>query len=233
MAVLQLQQEDPPTKRPIPLAQARAAAEALVRLLTPVCTRIAIAGSVRREKAEVGDIELVAVPRTRASQMDLFGESRGEEDELGAFVALLQNRGVVSDRLDKNGRAANGERFKRLVYHDHQQGHGEGGQAEGIPLDLFIVKPPAQFGVIYTLRTGSAAFSRTLVTPRLMGGWLPAGMRVKEGGLYDQGRLVETPEEAGLLSALGLPFLVPARRTDTVSLRRENGVLHWEEGASA
>ena len=45
---------------------------------------------------------------------------------------------------------------------------------------------------------------------------MPEGYRVRDGALWDGERLVETPEEADLFAALGLPWLPPERRTDTV-----------------
>jgi DNA polymerase/3'-5' exonuclease PolX len=54
------------SKQRIPLARARIIAGEIVDLLTPVCERIEVAGSVRREKATVGDnIEIVCVPHVR------------------------------------------------------------------------------------------------------------------------------------------------------------------------
>jgi DNA polymerase/3'-5' exonuclease PolX len=50
----------------------------VVDLLSPVCERIEVAGSVRREKAFVGDIEILCAPRVRhETQMDLFGQATG------------------------------------------------------------------------------------------------------------------------------------------------------------
>jgi DNA polymerase/3'-5' exonuclease PolX len=43
----------------------------IVEALRPYCERIEIAGSLRREKPMVGDIEIVAIPRR---PVDLFGE---------------------------------------------------------------------------------------------------------------------------------------------------------------
>ena len=49
------------TQRPLPDAERIAAA--IVADLAPFCARIQVAGSVRRHKAVVGDIEIVAIPR--------------------------------------------------------------------------------------------------------------------------------------------------------------------------
>lgn len=45
------------------LDYAKQIAEALIEELRPYCERISIAGSIRRGKQEVKDIEIVAVPK--------------------------------------------------------------------------------------------------------------------------------------------------------------------------
>ena len=45
------------------LDQARAIAERVIAQLAPHCDRIEIAGSIRRRKPDVGDIEIVAIPK--------------------------------------------------------------------------------------------------------------------------------------------------------------------------
>lgn len=46
----------------IPLLDAKRIADGVVSELAPHCERIAIAGSIRRQRPEVGDIEIVAIP---------------------------------------------------------------------------------------------------------------------------------------------------------------------------
>jgi len=45
------------------LEEAQVIAEKTKALLAPYCERIEIAGSIRRKKPDVGDIELVAIPK--------------------------------------------------------------------------------------------------------------------------------------------------------------------------
>lgn len=217
------------TNARVPLAQARLIAEALVASLAPVCERIEIAGSVRRQCSTVGDIEIVAVPNVAPpvwQQTDLFGtatarSAEAEEDNGDALDTLLRDllaRGVVAHRLDKHGRPAFGRRYKRLTY-------GPGG---GIGLDVFAVKPPAQWGVLLAIRTGSAGFARRLVTSRVMGGWLPVGCQVKDGAVWDgrSGQVVPMPQEADLFRFCEVPYLPPEQRTDSVQLARR-GACQW------
>lgn len=49
-------------KTKIPLATAKEVAGQLVEQLTDACKRIEVAGSIRRCRLEIGDIEIVAIP---------------------------------------------------------------------------------------------------------------------------------------------------------------------------
>ena len=55
------------------LEKAKAIAEELKSLLEPACEKMVIAGSIRRQKPEVGDIELLCIPRyvTGVDQLDM------------------------------------------------------------------------------------------------------------------------------------------------------------------
>jgi hypothetical protein len=55
-----------------PLAEAERIAASIVADLAPSCARIQVAGSVRRHKQVVGDIEMVAIPRYAPA--GLFGD---------------------------------------------------------------------------------------------------------------------------------------------------------------
>lgn len=198
------------TKARIPLAEAQALADELVRQLRPFCDQLEIAGSIRRKRPDVGDAELLAAPRVSSSRMaTLFGDEPGPPSNLldDVIEAELHNGRLFGTRPDKHGRTAVGERYKRLTY-------------RGFGLDLFSCLEPAQFGVLFVIRTGPADFSHRLVTPRLMGGWLPTGMHVKDGAIHDQGVILQTPTEAEVFAIIGAPFLPPEKRTDTVQLIR-------------
>jgi DNA polymerase/3'-5' exonuclease PolX len=202
-------------KTRIPLREARALADEVVGLLGSVCAAVTVAGSIRRQRPQIGDIELVACPTTRPAGLDLFGEATATVDELDEAARELLRRGVFGTRPDKNGRPAVGPKFKCLSY-------------KGFGLDLFSTTP-TQRGLILLIRTGPASWSHSFVTPRLQGGWLPAGMRVRDGWLLDGGAQVPTRTEEDVFRHVGLPYLEPERRTDTVRLQRSPGGLAWHE----
>jgi DNA polymerase/3'-5' exonuclease PolX len=187
----------------MPLVAAQEVATELRGMLAPACTRIAIAGSIRREKETVSDIELVAVPLIEeADGGDLWG-TPVELDRLNDLVAklmevrLLQPRAVESHRAD--GSVTTGERmgsaYKALVYRD-------------MPVDLFIVRSPAQWGVIFTIRTGPAEWSHRLVTDCQK--YL---RRVAGGQVWRAGQLVPCPEEEDFFRTVGQPWVEPRERS--------------------
>jgi DNA polymerase/3'-5' exonuclease PolX len=173
-------------KQKLPLADARKLAEAIVSRLSGYCQRIEIAGSIRRCKPEVGDIEIVALP---LFDRDMFGAI--SENHLLDGVDWLKFGKVIK----------NGHKYKQIELH------------EGPNLDLFIVTPPAQWGVQFLIRTGSADFSHRFVTQKKLGGTLPSNLRVQDGAIWSNNHIIETPEENDVFALAGIPFVEPEKRS--------------------
>lgn len=74
------------------------------------------------------------------------------------------------------------------------------------------VTTPEKWGPIFTIRTGSAAFSHWLVSPRKYFGGCPGGMSFKDGSLYSYAIQCETPEEADVFKLLDLAWIEPRER---------------------
>lgn len=178
-----------------PLAEAEQAAAWLVEQIEHYAERVLIAGSIRRRKPTVKDIEILVEPTVDQIPADLFGEATAEFVPLYGWLD-----GVLTPRLDVHGRRAWGPRYRRALF-------------LGYPLDLFIVRDPDEWGLLAAIRTGPAAFSRKLVTSRSRGGFLPPGWRVQERKLRRPGgAVVPTPEEADVFAALGIPWQEPEAR---------------------
>lgn len=169
------------------IEQAREIANRWLEIFKPYTKRIEIAGSIRRCKPEVKDIELVCIPEIGLDQ-DLFGNPI-PFNRLDRFV-------VESNFLTTK----NGSRYKQIV------------TGENIKIDLFIVLPPSQWGVQLLLRTGSADYSHRFVTAKRYGGMLPSNMHVKDGAIWVNGNIAETPEEDDVYKLIGGEWLHPSER---------------------
>ena len=172
------------------LSQAQEIAESLVERLRPYCTRIEIAGSVRRLKPEVHDIEIVAQPILEPVG-NLFGEPAG-------YHSLLNDRKVLGSlgTILKGG-----EKYAQIAL------------PEGINLDLFMVTPPAIWPVILTIRTGPADFSKKCVTKRCQNGYLPSNCNVHDGNVWiGMNQEWIGSEEIDFLNFLGLGWIAPEDR---------------------
>jgi DNA polymerase/3'-5' exonuclease PolX len=175
-------------KQKIPLARAKVIAENIVKRLQPHCLRIEIAGSIRRGKPEVGDIEVVVEPfPTR----DLFGEETYEPHSVDEI-----------DWTDWGQLIKGGHKYKQVLLSEKMDIH----------LDLFIVTPPAQWGVQFLIRTGPAEYSHRFVTSKQFGGMMPSCFKVKDGAIWKGDRLLETPEERDVYALIGAEFVEPNRR---------------------
>ena len=177
----------------IPLARAEQIVNAVVEELRPACTRIEVAGSVRRRRPTIGDLEVVCVPRMgNRPSMDLFKPPE-EYDLLDERLAELQKAGRIGMHPE---RPASGERYKRLWL-----------PKAAIQLDVFIVVAPAEWGVISLIRTGPSDFSRNMVT-RL----IPRGMRCVDGRILRDNEVVPCPEERDFFRIVELDWLEPEDR---------------------
>lgn len=189
---------------PVPLEVAMPCAEALLELLAPACERIAIAGSARRRKPAVSDIELVVAPRFETAPAgDLWGEGTVERDCLAELLVEQRDTGELVPRRVILHRANGSLEEARRVGPAYQAL-----EHRGIPVDLFIVRPPAEWGVIFALRTGPGDWNTRLVIECRR-----YGRRVRGGRLYVLGRHVACPEEADFFRALGQPWVEPVERT--------------------
>lgn len=141
--------------------QAKEIAVRIYKQLQPFCLQCDIAGSVRREKPEVKDVEICCVPRV-TDVNDLFGgvlqSFRSKE-----FVKEVKSLGIIVA-----GSVEDGRMVKIDLY-------------DGIRLDLFI---PVATDYIrqYAIRTGSREYSHKV----LANAWAKIGWAGTENGLRRQ-----------------------------------------------
>lgn len=190
----------------LPLAEARALAEEFLALVKPVAKRAEIAGSIRRGKMDIGDLEIVAQTTLQIA------------DPLDTLLAELERRSVITPELRDDGKPRAWSSRYRAAYF------------KGMRLDLFIVRPDRDWGVTMLIRTGPGDANEYLVTRRTSAhapGATPAHLAFRDGALwrlpyrhdFKLDRLlpgsvrIEAPEEADVYAALGMPYVQPEERT--------------------
>jgi DNA polymerase/3'-5' exonuclease PolX len=195
------------TETRVPLADARAVADELALILGLGCERMEIAGSIRRARADVGDIELVAVPRRRTETVPdgLFETREVEYNELTLLVDTLivqGERGMEPALAPHPTDRKRGERYAKLLH-----------PASGLQVDLFSATA-ATFGLILLIRTGPAGYSQWLVTEARRRGFHVEGGELHRGqpDSLRPHAIIPTPEEADVYDVLGMSFVEPVLR---------------------
>jgi DNA polymerase IV (family X) len=183
-------------------------AEEYLAYFRPACERILIAGSIRRKKPQVKDIELVAIP-------DLTIAVPRPRLEFGKPEPVLHKTmldSLIHDLVLRNEIVIekSGERYKKFTL-----------KRESISVDLFLVLPPATWGVQFVIRTGPFDFSHWIVSRQKNGGALPNGFRVQGGAVWHGEHETKTLEdevligfdtEKDFLEFLGLGWIEPSER---------------------
>jgi DNA polymerase/3'-5' exonuclease PolX len=177
----------------VELEEARKLAESIRAHITPAMARCEVAGSVRREKPEVGDIELVGLPADGELLCRLLSEV-GQPIKPGV-------PGVVPWPLKPDAK------YMRLHLPEL-----------GCNLDLFNAHE-LNWGGLLLMRTGSGVDPRGNAfngfTPGCFSRWKKLSGGGRMVGCQPQrpdGELLPLREEADFFDLLGLDFIPPPRR---------------------
>lgn len=170
------------------LKKAEKIAQKYVDLLAPFCERIEIAGSVRRKKPEVGDIEIVCIPKKMivSDVADEFFEFPTREIIHSGFIEIV-------NALTKIKGEPTGKYTQRIL-------------PEGINLDLFMANKD-NWGYILAIRIGPDGYSKYLADT-----WVRMGYKGIDGMLTKNGVPIPVYEEKDLFWLLGLEYVEPEYR---------------------
>jgi DNA polymerase/3'-5' exonuclease PolX len=178
------------TKTRFPRAKAISVAREVAAILAPNCQRIIVAGSLRRGKAEVGDIEVVYIPKFEMGNVpgDMFAEERVNLADRA--IALMEARGILARRTNVNGSTMFGSKNKLMEHCD-----------SGIPADLFSTNEDSWFNYL-VCRTGPAESNTAVAVAAKRRGWHwnPYG-----SGFTRDGALHSITSEADVFRFVGLP----------------------------
>lgn len=179
----------------------------VMAMIAPACERIEVKGSICRGSAEVKDIEILAIPDLTPPPPPRleFGKPipKVRETKLDVFLDVMAADKFIQRHKD-------GKKYKKIAW-----------MVDGktvIMIDLFLVTPPATWGVQSVIRTGPADFSHWCVTRRKNGGALPNGYRVQDGAVWEGASEDETQNKIGFetelefLEFLNLGWIEPSQR---------------------
>lgn len=178
-----------------PRTEALALARELQTMLAPFVDRLEIAGSLRRGRAEVGDIEILYIPRFEDRQADMFTTEPMDvaHEKLGRLLA----NGTFSKRPGANGTFAWGLKNKLALHRD------------GIPVDFFATTPE-NWWVSLVIRTGGKETNL-----KLTNGAMAKGMHLNaygSGFTLQNKQVVPARSEREVFDLAGVPWQEPEER---------------------
>jgi DNA polymerase/3'-5' exonuclease PolX len=190
---------EPEKKIKYPRAYAIEVARELCTVLEPFVDRLIVAGSLRRRKSHVGDVEILYIPKFEVRSFDLF-DSRPVNLVDEKLEALL-GAGTLEKRLSRIGSPSWGPKNKLAVH-----------CASGVPVDLFAASPENWWNYL-VCRTGPAASNTRIATLAQAKGWkwepYDAGFSHARGLGHE--RYCVTSER-DVFEFVGLPYLEPWER---------------------
>jgi DNA polymerase/3'-5' exonuclease PolX len=179
----------------------------LVEALRPHCSRIIVAGSLRRLKPTVKDIEILFVPKLETpASTDLFKPADPIPATDAAIDRLLFFK-TLAKRQNVNGSEMWGPKNKLAIH-----------VPSGIPVDLFAATEENWWNYL-VCRTGGADNNREIAMTAQRKGWQwnPYGPGftpvMPDGRTRDYSRESHTvTSEQDVFTFLGLPYLEPKDR---------------------
>ena len=164
--------------------------------MADITDRLIVAGSLRRRKAEVGDVEILYVPKMVSQAVDFFTTHSVSSVDL--MLERLLADGVIAKRKNVNGSEMWGEKNKLAVH-----------VASGLPVDFFAATESNWFNYL-VCRTGGAESNTEIASAAKARGWKwnPYG-----AGFTDhEGQQVLVRSERDVFDLAGLPYREPWER---------------------
>ncbi len=190
-------------------ARAMATASLLVELLRPACNRIEIGGELRQNAARVASLVIVAeaIPDLHVHAGTPHRLRR--QLERGVNARWLR----MTECADPNRRSLE---VASVAYWPGSRRAKMEPLHNWIAVELHLVEPPAQFGLVQLLQTCSRTYGAWLARPLAQGGALPEGLAIEGGALWRTGSgepvLVPTPTERSVFEAIDQSYRAPQDR---------------------
>ncbi len=158
------------------------------------------AGSLRRKRPEVGDVEHVVIPKIIVEnvQKGFFESENISVNLVWVRAEALLKAGKIAKHHYPNDQNRWGEKYRGIDYN-------------GFAHEIFMADS-ANFGSVLAIRTGPADFSKALVTR-----FHRPGVRLIQAGGYVRYKATDeifaVPTEEAYFAACGAPWVAPEKRT--------------------
>lgn len=179
-------------------ARAISVARFLHNALKDVTERIIFAGSLRRGQQQVGDVEVVYIPRWEQQKVGLFAEDVKPVNLTDIVLEEMRHRRLLRPRLGMFNQTHWGPRNK-LAEHI----------PSGVPVDLFATSVDCWWNYL-VCRTGGVETCKRIATAAQARGWKWNPYR--DGFTDEAGRSVRVESEEQVFALVGLPWLEPKDR---------------------
>ena len=167
------------------LQEAEALAFKILQVIEPCCERVAIAGSVRRRRPEVHDIDIVVIPKPFMwGRIPILMRS-----ELGAI------QGIAGPELIRMYVPF----LTSCPYQDNSE--------RRVQVDFYAARPET-WGVLLLIRTGSTDHNIRLCTHAKALDMMLSASR----GVIEKGVVIASKTEEEIFKALILPYVAPGDR---------------------
>jgi DNA polymerase/3'-5' exonuclease PolX len=188
------------------LAEMQKRAAEIVELITPFCEKVEIAGSIRRQKATVSDIEIIYIPKYEdESRFSLFND---KQQKLASNMRIyLQTAPDFKRRLNKLGYTTFGGKIQLMLYKSKY------------PVDFFATNEEG-WALTKLIRTGSKEFNIFLINEALLNGYK---VSVENNCIIktDTNENIYFKTEEEIFSLLGLDYLPPENRNALQKFKRD------------
>lgn len=186
-----------PAKQRFPRAVTLGVAQEICGLLTPCTERIIVAGSLRRRKEEVGDVEILYIPKHGLDRGDeLFEQPRNLAD---LSIERMLRAYILKKRTNINGSEMYGPKNKLLMH-----------TLTGVPVDLFEATAANWYNYL-VCRTGGAKSNTLLAAEAKDRGyqWNPYGVGFTR---LSDGEVIPMESEEAVFRFVGFKYREPADR---------------------
>ena len=172
-------------------------AAGIEHLLKEVSVQIQIAGSLRRRKPAVNDIEILLIPKREviADPVEMFPEPT---DLALKRIDELIAQGTLEKRRKVNGTVTYGSKTKLLIHRE-----------SNMPVDIFACEPDAWINCLFS-RTGGKTTNIAVASGAKSRGL--AWKAFDAGFLTRDGRLLKMRSEEEIFRTAGLAYLPPHKR---------------------